>query len=47
MTPAEVERSRQEQGYPPHVEDVSVLAAVAAMADDGRVEGAVVDAKAS
>jgi hypothetical protein len=34
-----VERSRAEQGYPSHVEDVSVLAAVAAMADDGRVEG--------
>ena len=34
-----VERSRREQGYPPHVEDVGVLAAVAAMADDGdRVE---------
>jgi hypothetical protein len=33
-----VERSRREQGFPPHVEDVSVLAAVAAMADDGRVE---------
>jgi hypothetical protein len=43
MTPGElagwVECSRREQGYPPHVEDVSVLAAVAAMADDGRVEG--------
>jgi hypothetical protein len=42
VTPAElagyVERSRREQGYPPHVEDVSVLAAVAAMADDGRGE---------
>jgi hypothetical protein len=43
MTPAElaalVERSRREQGYPSHVEDVGVLAAVAAMADDGaRVE---------
>jgi hypothetical protein len=42
MTPGElagyVERSRREQGYPPHVEDVGVLAAVAAMADDGRVE---------
>lgn len=42
MTAAElaslVERSRREQGYPPHVEDVSVLAAVAAMVDDGRVE---------
>jgi hypothetical protein len=41
VTPAElagyVERSRREQGYPPHVEDVGVLAAVAAMADD-RVE---------
>ena len=38
MTPGElagyVERSRREQGYPPHVEDVGVLAAVAAMADD-------------
>ena len=42
MTPAElagwVERSRREHGYPPHVEDVGVLAAVAAMADDARVE---------
>jgi len=42
MTPDElagwVERSRREQGYPPHVEDVGVLAAVAAMADDTRVE---------
>jgi hypothetical protein len=42
MTPAElagwVERSRREQGYPPHVEDVGVLAAVAAMADDPRAE---------
>jgi hypothetical protein len=42
MTPGElagwVERSRREQGYPPHVEDVGVLAAVAAMADDTRVE---------
>jgi hypothetical protein len=34
-----VERSRREQGYPPHVEDPSVLAAVAAMAADDRVEG--------
>jgi hypothetical protein len=33
-----VERSRREQGYPPHVEDVGVLAAVAAMADGDRVE---------
>jgi hypothetical protein len=33
-----VERSRREQGYPPHVEDVGVLAAVAAMADDARAE---------
>jgi hypothetical protein len=51
MTPDElagwVERSRSRQGLPPHVEDVSVLAAVAAMADDGRVEGVGVDAKAS
>jgi hypothetical protein len=42
VTPAElagvVERSRQEQGYPPHVEDPSVLAAVAAMADGDRDE---------
>jgi hypothetical protein len=38
MTAAEVERSRQEQGFPPHVEDPSVLAAVAAMADGDRVE---------
>jgi hypothetical protein len=42
MTPAElaalVERSRREQGYPPHVEDVGVLAAVAAMADGGQDE---------
>lgn len=42
MTPGElagyVERSRREQGYPPHVEDVGVLAAVAAMADDARAE---------
>ena len=42
MTPGElagwVERSRREQGYPPHVEDVGVLAAVAAMADDDRGE---------
>jgi hypothetical protein len=42
MTPDElagwVERSRREQGFPTHVEDVSVLAAVAAMADDGQVE---------
>ena len=42
MTPAElagvVERSRAEQGFPPHVEDPSVLAAVAAMADGDRVE---------
>ena len=43
MTPAElagyVESIRREQGYPPHVEDPSVLAAVAAMADDdARVE---------
>jgi hypothetical protein len=42
MTRAEladyVERSRLEQGYPPHVEDVSVLAAVAAMADDNGVQ---------
>jgi hypothetical protein len=33
-----VERSRREQGFPPHVEDVSVLAAVVAMADDGQAE---------
>jgi hypothetical protein len=33
-----VERSRREQGFPPHVEDVSVLAAVAAMAAVDRVE---------
>jgi hypothetical protein len=43
MTPGElagwVERSRREQGYPPHVEDVGVLAAVAAMVD-GDQEGA-------
>jgi hypothetical protein len=42
MTPDElagwVERSRREQGYPPHVEDPSVLAAVAGMADGSRVE---------
>jgi hypothetical protein len=42
MTPGElagwVERSRREQGFPAHVEDVGVLAAVAAMADDARVE---------
>jgi hypothetical protein len=42
MTPAElagyVERSRREQGFPPYVEDVSVLAAVAAMANDDRAE---------
>jgi hypothetical protein len=42
MTAAElaamVERTRREQGYPRHVEDVGVLAAVAALADDGRVE---------
>jgi hypothetical protein len=42
MTAAElagaVERSRREQGFPPHVEDVSVLAAVAAMADGDRAE---------
>jgi hypothetical protein len=42
MTPGElagwVERSRREQGYPPHVEDVGVLAAVAAMADDALAE---------
>jgi hypothetical protein len=51
MTPGElagyVERSRRDQGYPPHVEDVGVLAAVAAMADDDPVKGVVVDAKAS
>jgi hypothetical protein len=44
MTPGElagwVERSRREQGFPSHVEDVGVLAAVAAMADDTRVERA-------
>jgi hypothetical protein len=38
VTPAElagwVERSRREQNYPPHVEDVGVLAAVATLADD-------------
>jgi len=33
-----VSRTRREQGYPPHVEDVGVLAAVAAMADDARAE---------
>jgi hypothetical protein len=33
-----VERSRREQRYPPHVEDPSVLAAVATMADGDRVE---------
>jgi hypothetical protein len=42
VTPGElagwVERSRREQGYPPHVEDVGVLAAVAAMADTDPVE---------
>lgn len=43
MTPGDlagwVEASRREQGFPSHVEDVGVLAAVAAMADDGaRVE---------
>jgi hypothetical protein len=42
VTPAElagyVERSRREQGYPPRVEDPSVLAAVAAMVDGDRVE---------
>jgi hypothetical protein len=42
VTPAElagvVERSRRDQGYPTHVEDPSVLAAVAAMADGERVE---------
>jgi type II secretory pathway predicted ATPase ExeA len=39
VTPAElaawVERSRREQGYPAHVEDVGVLAAVAAIVNDG------------
>jgi hypothetical protein len=42
MTPVElagvVERSRREQGYPVHVEDPSVLAAVAAMVDGDRAE---------
>jgi hypothetical protein len=42
MTPGElasyVKRRRREQGFPPHVEDPSVLAAVAAMADDARAE---------
>jgi hypothetical protein len=42
VTPAElavyVERTRQAQGYPPRVEDVGVLAAVAAMADGGQDE---------
>jgi hypothetical protein len=42
MTPGElagwVEASRREQNYPPHVEDVGVLAAVAALADDDRAE---------
>jgi hypothetical protein len=48
VTPAElaawVERSRREQGYPAHVEDVGVLAAVAAMVNDGdQVESARVE----
>jgi hypothetical protein len=50
MTPAVVawvEATRRRQGLPPRVEDAGVLDAVAAMVVDARVEGVVVDARAS